>query len=161
MNPIQWWVQLVDSSPLENHDELRTACRWFTGAEHFRYEWDMSSTIPTAIAAQGSGAPPDVHALLKSVQHLIGRNEYMIFIVMVEVDTLDPKGVFHVAVTKNTLTQVETGKELLAKAKEVLLDVDEELSAESLDTTYSEFHNPCQPTKGAPADAPRSERTSE
>ncbi len=129
--PLQWWIQLVDSSPLENHDELRDALRWFTGAERYRYIWDETNPTPTAIVAQGNGPPPDIFKCLKDVQPLMGRNEYMVFIMIVEADTLDQSAIYHVVVAKHTIAKVETGRELLAKAKATVLDVDEELAAGS------------------------------
>lgn len=129
--PIQWWIQLLDSSPLENHDDIRAECRWFTGAERCLFLWDANNPTPTAIVAQGEGPPPAVYKFLEGIQHLIGRNEYMIFVVMVEAHTLDQGGVYHIVVAKNTIAKVDTGRELLAEAKAVVLDADEELAAKS------------------------------
>ena len=131
VEPVQWWIQLVDSSPLENHDKLRDRLRWFTIVKRFRYVWSESSATPTAIVSQGVGPPPDVYKFLGTVQHLMGRNEYMVFVVMVEADTLDKSSIYHVIVAKNTLARMETGSELLASVKSTVLDVDEELEAGS------------------------------
>ena len=129
VTPVQWWVQLIDSSPLENHDDIRGECCWFTGAEHCLLLWDKNDPTPTAIVAQGNGPPPNVYAFLEGIQHLIGRNEYMVFVIMVESHTLHRAGLYHIVVTHNAIARVETGQELLAKAKATVLDADEELAA--------------------------------
>ena len=133
--PAQWWVQLVDSSPLEKHDELREAITgWISRlilleGVSYRYDWGQGSPVPAALSLQGNDAPPDIYTFLGTIQQFIGRNEYMIFVVMVEADTLNKNALRHVIVTKNALAQVRTGEELLAKAKGVVLDADEEIEA--------------------------------
>ena len=129
VSPVQWWIQLLESSPLENHDEIRAECHWLTGAERCLVLWDETNPTPTALVLQGEGPPPAIYKFLEGIQHLICRNEYMIFVVMVEAHTLNKAGVYHLVVAKNTIAKVDTGAELLAKAKATVLDVDEELEA--------------------------------
>jgi len=131
---VSWWIQLVDASPLENHDELRDQLRALCcagHADHHRLVWDKGNPIPTAFTMQGCGAPYDFYEYLNTLRPLIGRNEYMIFIMVLAADILDQNAIYHIIVTKNALARIETGKELLAKAKSIVLDTDEEIEAGS------------------------------
>lgn len=131
---VSWWIQLIDASPLENHDKLRDRLHSLCcggHAAHHRLVWDKHNSTPTAFTMQGYGTPYDFYKYLGTLQHLIGRNEYMIFMMMLEADILDQNALYHIIVTKSALARVETGKKLLAEAKGIVLDADEEIAAGS------------------------------
>ena len=131
---VSWWIQLIDASPLENHDKLRDQlCElcYAEHADHYRLVWDKGNPTPTAFTMQGCSAPYDFYEYLDTLRPLIGRNEYMIFIMMLAADILDQNALYHIIVTKNALARIETGKELLTKAKSIVLDTDEEIEAGS------------------------------
>jgi len=148
----------MDSSPLENHDDLREAFTWFEQlpSVRCRYIWSRSSPVPEALSVQGAGAPPALFGRLGELQHLMGRNEYIVFIMVVEAATLDQNAIYHVIMTRNALAQVETGKELLAKVKALVLDADEEIAAGGLDSGTGQRHNPDDQPRGrcGPAGVP-------
>ena len=125
--PIQWWVQLIGSSPLEKYAEIRLALRWLTGAPICRFVWADSDPAPTAIDAQGYDAPPAVYKVLcEDVQPLLADREYMIFLMMVTADILDRSAINCFLVTKNIVAEVN-GDELIDRAKALVQDADEEI----------------------------------
>jgi hypothetical protein len=125
--PKQWWIQLIESSPLVNHQLLRQELAQRLNVPCHRFVWGTEAAMPEAISLQGDDNPPDIYGILGTVQKMFGPNEYMCFVVMVEADTLSRNAVYHVLVSRYVLARVETGKTNLDEARSLVLEADEEL----------------------------------
>ncbi len=129
-----WWLQLVDSTCLENHEEVRklittwdVGATWEDSAHRLDLVWDAASTMPTSISACGfEGHVPDLEHYLHDIQPLLSEREYMIFLITLNHVVIDRRGVRVMVVTPRIVAEV-SGMELIERARRVVLASEEEL----------------------------------
>jgi hypothetical protein len=133
MSQITWWLQLKESTALENHEEIRSrVAGWAASVATYAFSediiWEAGTVMPTKISIQGAGPPPDISEWLQQLQPHLEDREYMIFIMTVDRDTYDSVGVHCHVLTKRIVAEI-SGAELAERAKHLVMAAEEEILA--------------------------------
>jgi hypothetical protein len=114
MMPNDWMLQLVDSSAIEQPNEVRQAIRdWLSeyGAIADRHiVWEDDSPYPSTITIAGTYRP-SFSSLLEAIQPHLGATEYIVFALVGDAMTFDYPLQLHI-VTK-PLTAILGGPDMV------------------------------------------------
>ena len=123
-----WWLQLVSSTAIENHDEMRRKIEaWVTETDKYYVDWDPASPMPASISGYGfADFAPDVDGYLADLQGMLGDHEHMIFSVVLNHAIVDRGGIEIILITPRIIANVNGG-ELIERARRLVLVSEEEL----------------------------------
>jgi hypothetical protein len=113
---ITWWVQLVESTPIENHVAVAEVLSEYVNQVEYHSEmrWGGGTCYQCSIA--GEAVPLVITEILNDIQPLLGAHERMIFTRMVEQTVFDRAAVEYFIVTK-AMVATFSGQALIQRAR--------------------------------------------
>jgi hypothetical protein len=111
MMPVDWFLQLVDSSAFAEPNEVREGIRMWLAEDasmHKRHlKWEDDAPYPTTVSVCGGFPSPNTASLLEIIQTALGETEYMVFAEVGDASKYEEPIILHV-VTK-TLVATMSG----------------------------------------------------
>lgn len=111
---LTWWVQLVDSTTIDNWTEAKRLLELCCANNPCVAGIDWDGPLPAVIDIFGWGVPMDMESMLYEIREHLKSGEYIVLVEMVREDVFDSNSLKYYIMTDETYL-VADGKKALNK----------------------------------------------